>query len=181
MSVISILGIIVAVVTLWTITTINGFRSKEIKVTESLSGIEIALTKRYDLLTKLIEAAKGYMKHEKDVFSEVVQLRSTMGKNMSVSAMNTAENQMSGMFSRLFAVAEDYPELRSSDVFIELQKGIQDAEEHLQAARRLYNANVTSYNTAIVMIPASFLANGRQAKEFFEAEEHKMTDVEMKF
>ncbi len=172
---------IVAVVALWAIIVINGFRSKEIKVTEALSGIEVALTKRYDLLTKLFDATKGYMKHEKEVLTEVVNLRSKMSGNMNVSEMNDAQSQMGGMFSRLFAVAEEYPELRSSDVFIELQKGIQDAEEHLQAARRLYNANVTSYNTAIVMIPSSFLAGNRQAKEFFEAEEYKKADVEMKF
>ncbi len=174
-------GVFVLIVALWAIVTINGFRSKEIKVDEGLSGIEVALTKRYDLLTKLLEATKGYMAHEKEVFSEVVNLRSKMTSNMNVSQMNEAESQMGGVFARLFAVAEEYPELRSSEVFMELQRGIQDAEEHLQAARRLYNSNVTSYNTAIVMIPASLLAGGRQAKEFFEAESQKRSDVAMKF
>ncbi len=181
MTTIAIVGGVIVLIGLWAMMTINGFRSKEIKVDEGLSGIEVALTKRYDLLTKLLNATKGYMKHEKEVFSEVVNLRNQMTANMSIEQMNTAEKQMGSMFSRLFAVAEEYPQLRSSNVFIELQRGMQDAEEHLQAARRLYNVNVTSYNTAIAMIPASLLAGGRQAKVFFEAESHKRADVEMTF
>ncbi len=176
-----IAGIVVVVIGLWAMATINGFRSKEIKVDETLSGIEVALSKRYDLLTKLLEATKGYMTHEKEVFSTVTELRNSIHKNMDIGAMNEAEGQMGGMFSRIFAVAEQYPDLRSSDVFIELQKGIQDTEEHLQAARRLYNSTVTSYNTAIVMMPASLLAGGRTAKAFFEVEDYKSADVEMKF
>ena len=85
------------------------------------------------------------------------------------------------MTSGLLALAEGYPELKSSEVFVELQKGIRDAEEHLQAARRVYNANVTAYNTAIAMFPASLLAGGRTAKEFYEAEEYKHEDVKMQF
>ena len=75
------------------------------------------------------------------------------------------------------AVAENYPELRSSDVFAELQRGIRDAEEHLQAARRLYNSNVTAYNTAIAMFPAKLLAGSRRPKEFFAADASKLEDV----
>ncbi len=181
MTIAIIIGVIVLIVALWAIATVNGFRSKEIKVDEALSGIEVALTKRYDLLTKLMDASKGYMAHEKDVLTEIVKLRDKMTNNMNVSQMNAAESQMSGMFSRIFAVAEAHPELGSSEVFMELQRGIQDAEEHLQAARRLYNSNVTIYNTAIVMIPASLLAGARKAKDFFEAESQKKNDVAMKF
>ncbi len=169
--------IAVVVIAIYAIVTINGFRTKEIKVAEGLSGIEVALTKRYDLLTKLFDATKGYLQHEKEVFTQTVTLR----KGMEINEMNKAQAEMGNMFSRLFAVAEDYPDLRSSDVFIELQEGIADAEEHLQAARRLYNSTVTSYNTAIAVFPASLLAGGRQAKEFFEAEEFKKADVKMSF
>ena len=181
MSTTLILLIVIGIAIIWIITTINGFRSKEIKVTEGLSGIEVALTKRYDLLTKLYDATKGFMEHEKEVFNEVTKLRQNMKQNMQVNEMKMAEKEIENIFSKLFAVAEDYPELRSSDVFIELQHGISDAEEHLQAARRLYNANVTAYNTAIVMFPASLLASGRTAKEFFEAESIKRQDVAMNF
>ncbi len=176
MTVFVILAIVV-IALLWAVTTANGFKKKEIKIQESLSGIEVALTKRYDLLTKLLDTAKGYMSHEKEVYSEVIRLR----KGMSVGELSEAEAQMSKMSGRLFAVAESYPELKSGEVFRQLQSGIADAEEHLQAARRVYNANVAAYNTAIVMFPASLLAGGRTAKEFFEAESHKREDVKMSF
>lgn len=168
---------IVVIAALWAVSTANGFKRKEIKIQESLSGIEVALTKRYDLLTKLLDTAKGYMAHEKEVYSEVIRLR----KGMSVGELNEAEAQMSKLSGRLFAVAESYPELKSGEVFRQLQAGIADAEEHLQAARRVYNANVAAYNTSIVMFPASLLAGGRTAKEFFEAESHKREDVKMSF
>lgn len=144
-----VISVVAFVVIVWVISTVNGFKKKEIKAEEGLSGIEVALTKRYDMLTKLLDAAKGYMTHEKEVFSQIVNLR----KGMTASEMSKAEQQMSEMTEQLFAVAEAYPELRSSDVFIELQRSIRDAEEHLQAARRLYNANITRYNTAIARNP----------------------------
>lgn len=172
-----VIGIVLVLIVIWAVSTTNGFKRKEIKVNESLSGIEVALTKRYDMLTKLLDAAKGYMTHEKELFTQVIALR----RGMSVEELNEAEGKVSEMSSKLFAVAENYPELKSSDVFKELQYGIRDAEEHLQAARRLYNANVSSYNTSIAMFPASILAGGRKPLAFFEAEAHKREDVKISF
>lgn len=154
MTAIIIIAVVVLLVVLWAVNTTNGFTKKEIRVQEGLSGVEVALTKRCDMLTKLLDTAKGYMTHEREM------------------------NDLSG---RLFAVAENYPELRSSEVFAELQRGIRDAEEHLQAARRLYNTNVTAYNTAIAMFPAKLLAGSRQPKAFFEAEEPKRQDISINF
>ncbi len=166
---------IVVIAVVWAISTINGFTRKEIKIEESRSGIEVALTKRYDMLVKLLDTAKGYMQHETDLFTKVIQLR----QGMSVDEMGKADQEMNEISGRLFAVAENYPELRSNEVFEEMQRGIRDAEEHLQAARRLYNANVSSYNVAISVFPASLLAKGRTPKEFFEADENKREDVKM--
>ncbi|MCD8239443.1 MAG: LemA family protein [Clostridiales bacterium] len=175
-----VLIVIIAVIVLaalWAVLTTNNFKRMEIKVNEGLSGIEVALEKRYDLLTKLLDAAKGYMTHEKEVFTDVIALR----KGMSVDELGEAERQINRMSSDLLAVAENYPQLRSSDVFTELMGGIKDAEEHLQAARRLYNSNVSAFNTAIAMFPASLLAGGRSAKKFFEAADEKKKDVKMSF
>lgn len=169
--------IVLVLIALWCISTTNGFKKKEIRVQEGLSGVEVALTKRYDMLTKMLDTAKGYMAHETELFEKVIALR----RGMSVAELNDAQQQMDSLSGRLFAVAEGYPELRSSEVFVELQRGIRDAEEHLQAARRLYNTSVTAYNTAISMFPAKLLAGGRQPKEFFAAEEHKREDVKMTF
>ena len=169
--------IILALIAFWCIRTVNDFKKKEIRVQEGLSGVEVALTKRYDMLTKMLDTAKGYMSHESGLFEKVIELR----RGMSIAEMNEAQQQMDALSGRLFAVAENYPELRSSDVFVELQHGIRDAEEHLQAARRLYNSSVTAYNTAIAMFPAKLLAGSRQPKEFFAADASKREDVKMTF
>lgn len=169
--------IIVLLIAIWCIHTRNDFKKKEIRVQEGLSGVEVALTKRYDMLTKLLDAVKGYMAHETELFEKVIAMR----HGMSITELNDAQRQMDSLRGRLFAVAESYPELRSGEVFVELQRGIRDAEEHLQAARRLYNTGVTAYNTAIAMFPAKLLAGTRQPKEFFVSEDGKREDVKMSF
>jgi LemA protein len=175
-----IAGIALAfIAVLWWIGTGNGFKRRDIKISEAQSGIEVALTKRYDMLTKLLDTTKGYAAHEKEVLYEVVKLR----KGMTISEMGGANAQMDALTSRMNVVAESYPELRSSDIFRELQAGIRDAEEHLQAARRLYNSNVSGYNQSIAVFPSSIVASSMHCtpREFFEAEDNKRADVQMKF
>ena len=169
--------IILALIAFWCIRTVNGFKKKEIRVQEGLSGVEVALTKRYDMLVKMLDIAKGYMTHESELFTKVIELR----HGMSIAEMNDAQRQMDTLSVRFFAVAENYPELRSSSVLAELQRSIRDAEEHLQAVQRLYNSNVTAYNTAIAMFPAKLLAGSRQPKEFFAADAGKHEDITMSF
>ena len=168
---------IVLIAIIWAVAAVNNFKRLDIKTEEALSGIEVALEKRYDMLTKLRDAAKGYMQHETELFTRVISLR----KGMGLDDLSSADREMSGMTRELFAVAESYPELRSSEVFSELTEGIRDAEDHLQAARRVYNSNVSAYNTAIAMFPASLLAGGRKEKPFYEAPEEKHEDVRMSF
>ncbi|MCL1828534.1 MAG: LemA family protein [Oscillospiraceae bacterium] len=171
--------IIIIVAAVWWIIKSNDFNRKAVKVDEGLSGVEVALTKRYDMLTKLLDVVKGYAEHEKTLFSQVTEMRS----GMSFKELNKAIGETDAMAGRLFAVAEGYPELRAADVFRELQSGIRDAEEHLQASRRLYNTNVTAFNSAIVVFPASIVAKSKrlEKREFFVAEENKREDVAMKF
>jgi LemA protein len=163
---------------LWWITTSNNFIRTDIKVSESLSGIEVALAKRFDMLTKLRDTAMSYAAHERALFVELVQLR----KGMTVAELTQANNQANDLMARINAVAEAYPQLRSSDVFVELERGIVDAEEHLQASRRLYNSNVAKYNTLLRIFPSSIVAGTQRlsAHEFFEAEEAQAADVPMR-
>lgn len=172
-----ILLLIALIAVLWAVKTSNNIKRMEIKVDEAFSGIEVALTKRYDMLTKMLDVCKGFMKHESELFSKVISLR----RGMSLGEMGEADREMGELTGRLFAVAENYPELRSAQVFAELQQGVHDAEEHLQAARRLYNASVSSYNAAIAVFPDSLLARGRSPREFFEAEDAKREDVKVQF
>ena len=172
-----ILLLIVLITVVWAVKTSNNIKRMELKVDEAFSGIEVALTKRYDMLTKMLDVCKGFMKHESELFSKVISLR----RGMSLGEMGEADREMGELTGRLFAVAENYPELRSAQVFAELQQGVHDAEEHLQAARRLYNASVSSYNAAIAVFPDSLLAKGRSPREFFEAEDAKREDVKVQF
>ena len=172
-----ILLLIVLIAVVWAVKTSNNIKRMEIKVDEAFSGIEVALTKRYDMLTKMLDVCRGFMKHESELFSKVISLR----QGMSLGEMGKADREMGELTGRLFAVAENYPELRSAQVFAELQQGVHDAEEHLQAARRLYNASVSSYNAAIAVFPDSLLARGRSPREFFEAEDAKREDVKVQF
>ena len=179
MGIITTVLVIIMVVSVWWISTSNNFKRKAVKIDEGLSGVEVALTKRYDMLTKLLDVTKEYAEHEKTLFSQVVELR----RGMSFEELNRAVAETDALSGRLFAVAEAYPELRSAEVFRELQSGIRDAEEHLQAARRLYNSTVTAFNGAIVVFPASVVANSKrlEKREFFSAEENKREDIAMKF
>ncbi len=171
--------IIIAVVVISIIVMSNNLNKALVKIDEADSGIDVALTKRYDVLTKMIETVKGYAKHEKEVLFDVVKIR----KGMTIEEKNEANKQMDETLSKINVLAENYPDLKASENFKTLQDSITDVEEHLQAARRLYNANISSYNQMIVTFPISIIAGtkGLSKREFFVAEEHKKQDVEIKF
>lgn len=174
-----IVGVIVLIVIIWFIGTMNKLRASALKVDEADSGIDVALTKRYDVLTKQLAVVKEYTSYESKTLFETIRLRS----GMSVGEKSEAANKMNEVANQFRLTAEAYPELKSSANYIALQNSITDVEEHLQAARRLYNANATDYNTKIVMFPASIVAGiiGAKKRDLFEAEDYKKNDVEMKF
>ncbi len=171
--------VIAALVAVWYIWTSNSLKQMKVKIAEALSGIDVALTKRYDALTKLLDITKAYAKHEQETLAQVVQMRSgmTMKDRMEASA------SMDKAMGQINVLAEQYPELRSSDNFRQLQVSVMDVEEHLQAARRAYNGNVSAYNQAIVAFPKSIVANnlGMQREAFFEASQQAKGDVKMEF
>ncbi len=165
----------------WYISTLNGFRRMEVKIDESESGIDVALTKRFDLLTKMIGATKGYADHEKETLKGVVSLRNP-GANASIEEKAEFANKMNDAVKAINVVVERYPDLKASENFGKLQNAIAEVEEHLQAARRLYNSNVSIFNQKIIVFPASIVAGSKFTKrKFFEAEASKKQDVEIKF
>lgn len=174
-----VVGVVVVLLIFWYVGTYNGIKVSKLKVEEALSGIDVALTKRYDVLVKMLDVVKGYQKHEKELLMEIVNLRS----GMSMQERNQANQKMNEIAGQIRILAENYPELKSSNNFIELQKTIVDVEEHLQAARRLYNANVTEYNKRIITFPNSIVANIMNVRKemFFAADEAKRADVKMDF
>lgn len=170
---------LVLLIIIWYIGVSNGIKIAALKVDESESGIDVALTKRYDVLTKMLDTVKGYQKHEQSVLSELVKLRT----GMSMIEKKAANDAMDKVSRDISILAEGYPELKANTNFVELQKAIVDVEEHLQAARRLYNSNVNAYNTKLVVFPSSIVANsmGAVKRELFEADEIKRQDVKMQF
>lgn len=174
-----IIAVIAVIVIIAIISIGNNLNRAQVKIDEAESGIDVALTKRYDVLTKQLDIVKGYAKHETETLEKVIELR----RGMPMSEKNAAAAAMSDMQNRINVVAEAYPELRSSENFKTLQNAVTDTEEHLQAARRAYNANVSSYNQMLVTFPSSAIANkrGLKPREFFEAEAAKRADVKMEF
>lgn len=169
----------VVLIIIWYIGVSNSIKVAALKVDESESGIDVALTKRYDVLTKMLDAVKGYQKHEQSVLSELVKLRT----GMSMTAKKAANAAMDKVSRDINVLAEGYPQLKANTNFVELQKAIVDVEEHLQAARRLYNSNVNAYNTKLVVFPSSIIAKnmGAVKRELFEADEIKRQDVKIQF
>jgi LemA protein len=161
-----VIGVVI-IILIWWISTSNKLKKMTIKVDESLSGIDIALTKRYEVLTKMIEVVKGYVKHEKETLFEVVKLR----KEMTLPEKITENQKMDNNMQKINVLVENYPDLKASENFMVLQKAIIDVEEHLQASRRLYNSNVTLYNDLVMLFPSNIVAKvtGKKAKDFFKA------------
>jgi len=182
-TVLVIVAVIVVVIVLWYISTMNNLRRLEVKVEEAASGIDVALTKRFDLLTKMLDTTKGYAKHETETLEKVIKWRNGIPADATIEQKSEFANSMSKVVSGLNVVVEQYPDLKANDMFGKLQAAIADSEEHLQASRRIYNANVSSINTAIVTFPTSIVAKkiNIQKKTFFEAEETKRSDVKMEF
>lgn len=155
----------------------NDIKRLNIKVDETASNIDVALAKRYTVLTQLFEVAKGYAKHEKETLVAIVEIR----KGMGVEAQERALVAMETGFNRLMMVAESYPDLKADQHFLKLQDAVVETEEHLSAARRLYNSNVTRYNSRIETFPGNVIGNGLNAERksllVFDPTELKEVDL----
>lgn len=177
-----VLGLIV-VVALWFIGTMNSLRQLEVKVEEAESGIDVALTKRFDVLTKMVNTVKGYAKHESETLENVTKWRQGLPKKLSIQEKQEFMGKMDAIQGGINVAVEAYPDLKAEKLFTQLTNQIADVEEHLQAARRLYNSNVSTINSRIVTFPTSFVAGmvNVTKKEFFEADSQKREDVEITF
>ena len=176
-SVLIVIVVLILIFVIWYISTSNKLNRTTVKIEEADSGIDVALTKRYDVLTKMIEVVKSYAKHEKETLFEVINLR----KGMTLEEKNKENAKMSHNLEKINVMVENYPELGSNENYKVLQQSIVDVEEHLQAARRMYNSNVSVYNQMIVTFPTSIIAGfkGMVKKDFFEADEVKKQDVKI--
>ena len=184
-----ILWIILAIIVLliiWIISMYNGLVKLKMKVDNSWSDIRVFLKKRFDLIPNLVNTVKGYAAHESQTFERVTQARNAAVAVPpgDVQGAAQANQALGGALRGLLAIAENYPDLKANQNFLELQTALQNIEGDLGNARRYYNATVRDYNTAIQQFPGVIVANmtGFKAREFYELDnENEAQNVEVKF
>jgi len=174
---------IVVLFLLWIVSIYNGLVRSKIRTEESWSDIDVQLKRRHDLIPNLIETVKGYAQHEKDVLEKVTVARSQAMQAQSLQDKAKTENVLSDTLKSLFAVSENYPDLKASQNFLQLQDELSDTENKIQAARRFYNSNVRDLNIKIDVFPTNLFAKMLKfvKKEFFQAEEEAKAVPQVKF
>ena len=177
-----VFGLIV-LIALWAIGAYNGLITLRNRVEEAWSDIDVQLKRRYDLIPNLVETVKGYAKQEKDVFTEVTKARTAAMGAGTLEEKAVKEDLLTNALKSVFAVAENYPDLKSSANFLQLQEELSDTEDKIQAARRFYNANVRDFNTKLQVFPTNLIGTqlGFKAREFFEAATAERENVKVAF
>lgn len=173
-----IIAVIVVIALLWAVAAYNGFIKLRNLVQESWRQVDVELQRRYDLIPNLIETVKGYVTHEKTVLEEVTQARAAvMGSHESPAGRAIQEDALSSALGRLFAVAENYPQLRAAEGFLALQSELANTEDRIAAARRFYNANVRTLNTKVETFPSNIIAG---MFSFTQAEYFEVSDPQVR-
>jgi len=177
-----ILGLI-AFIILWLIAIYNGLIKNKNRTEEAWSDIDVQLKRRYDLIPNLVETVKAYATHEREVFENITKARASAMNATGAKAKAEAENALSQTLKSLFAVAENYPDLKATQNFLQLQDELSDTENKIQAARRFYNGNVRDFNIRLQTFPNNLVAGifGFVPREFFGIDENERGPVAVKF
>ncbi|MFA6132269.1 MAG: LemA family protein [Patescibacteria group bacterium] len=164
-------GLVLVVV--WFIFVYNSLITSRNRVEEAWSDIEVQMKRRYDLIPNLVETVKAYARHEDSVFTKVTEARAAAMGATTMQEHAQAENALSQTLKSLFAVSENYPQLRASDNFLDLQRNLTDAEDKIQASRRFYNGQVRDFNTKLQVFPTNMIAGmfGFTKRDFYDAPE----------
>lgn len=183
MSPLIIVGIILVGLILWLLFTYNSLVVLRNRVREAWSQIDVQLKRRASLIPNLVEAVKGYTKHEKSVLEEVTKARTSLMDAKNPHQAAAANDMLTGALKSLFAVAESYPDLKASENFKQLQEELSDTETKVAASRQFYNTNVLDLNNSLETVPSSFVGSmfGFKKEEFFKATDEEKKDVEVKF
>jgi len=182
--VIIIVAVVIVVVAVFALILIyNGLVQARLRTKEAWAGIDVQLKRRASLIPNLVETVKGYAAHERGTLEAVTEARARLQQAGTPGQAAEANNMLTQTLRSLFAVAEQYPNLKANENFIELQRELTDTEDKIAYARQFYNTNVLSYNTKTQQFPSVILANmfGFQPAEFFEAEEEARQDVHVSF
>ena len=184
MNTLTIFLAVLGLAALWLVATFNSLVRLRNRAKEALSDIDVQLKRRFDLIPNLIETVKGYMQHEKSVLENVTKARTAvMSMNGNALERDNAEKQLSNTLKTLFAVSENYPDLKANTNFLELQRELSDTENKIQASRRFYNTMVMSLNTKIQSFPDNLIAKpfGFSEEKFFATIESEKEPVKVKF
>ena len=178
----AVVGVII-VIALWLLITYNSLITLRNRVREAWSQIDVQLKRRSSLIPNLVEAVKGYMKHEKGVLEEVTKARTSLMDAKNPHEAADADNMLTGALKSLFAVAENYPNLKASENFKQLQDELSDTETKVAASRQFYNTNVLDLNNSLETIPSAWIGSmfGFTKEDFFKASEEEKKEVEVKF
>ena len=170
-----ILLIILSILIIVTLSIYNVLIKLKNQVNQSKSGIDVYLNQRFDLIPNLVECVKAYTKHENETFENVTKLRQLYNETKNLKDASKLNNDL----NKILFIAENYPELKASEQFLNLQKNLTKIESQLQAARRIYNNDVTKYNTKIQSIPSNIIANlfGFKPFDLFQIEEYKKDNI----
>lgn len=184
MNILNIFYAVLVVVVLWVIFSYNRLVVLRLRAKEALSDIDVQLKRRYDLIPNLIESVKGYMGYEQSVLENVTRARAAVaGSGGNALERAKTEDALSGTLKTLFAVAENYPDLKANTNFLQLQRELADTENKIQASRRFYNTNVLELNSKINTFPSNIIATLFRVKEekFFETAEAEKENIKVKF
>lgn len=164
-----VLGV-VAIIVIWAIFAYNRFITLINRTKEAWADIDVQLKRRYDLIPNLVNTVKGYAAHEQQTLTKVTEMRAKAMGAGGLEEKGQAENMLTSALKSLFAVSENYPDLKANENFVELQKELSDTENKIQAARRFYNGNVRDLNTALESFPQNTIGNMFKfsKQEFFE-------------
>jgi LemA protein len=175
--------IIVAILLLMVISIFNSLTNRKNQVTNAFGTIDVQLKNRYDLIPNLVAAVQQYTSHERDLLSKITELRSkALNQNLNAEEKVNLDNQISSVLSGLMVSVENYPDLKASQNFIDLQRALNEIESQIAAARRAYNASVTDYNNAIEMFPGNLMAGMMllKSKQVFTASGSERENVNVK-
>jgi LemA protein len=177
------LGVVVLALVAFVVLAYNGLITKKLRIDNAWSQIDVQLKRRYDLIPNLVESVKGYAKHEKSVFENVTKARAAMMSAQTVGEKAKADSILSGTLKSLFAVAENYPQLRANENFKMLQEELSNTENKIAYSRQFYNDSVQEYNISIQTVPTNFIAGafGFGAREFFKTEGSERENVKVQF
>ena len=161
----------------------NGLVRARIRVREAWSGIDVQLKRRSSLIPNLVETVKGYAAHERETLDAVTRARAQLDNAQTPGQAAQADNMLQSTLRSLFAVAENYPDLKANQNFLELQRELTDTEDKIAYSRQFYNTNVGNYNEKTQTVPTNIIAGmfGFQQEEFFEAEETAREDIQVSF